>query len=192
MYNYKNIILLLLSILLFALVIGAFVFLVRDIRVRGNGITARLGTIDEITRKDQEYQLFEKIIKSNEIDRSKMSSYVVKKDGLVEFIKIIEGMANSSGVELSIKTVAESDVSLQASSSPKVILTLPLTTTGTWENTAMFLALLESMPYKTTLTKVDIKKMDLAESADLKMKNRLSKANPGWKADFDFGVLKFK
>ena len=192
MYNSKNIIFLLLSTLLFTLVVGIFVFLVRDIRIKGGGIATRLETISEITRKDQEYQLFEKIIKSTEADRNKLSSYVVKKDGLVDFIKIIEGMANSSGLEVSIKTVSESDVSLQASSSPKALLTLPLTTTGNWENTAMFLALLESMPYKTTLTKVDMKKMDLAESADPKKRNRFSKANPGWKADFEFSVLKFK
>jgi hypothetical protein len=160
--------------------------------MRGDGIATRLETINEITRKDQEYQLFEKIIKSTEADRNKLSSYVVKRDGLVDFIKIIEGMANSSGLEVSIKTVAESDVSLQASSSSKAQLTLPLTTTGNWENTAMFLALLESMPYKTTLTKVDMKKMDLVESADPKKKNRFSKANPGWKSDFEFSVLKFK
>ncbi|TAK57034.1 hypothetical protein EPO17_03070 [Patescibacteria group bacterium] len=188
----KNISLLVLSVLVFLVVLGGFIFLVGDITARGEHITSRLKMIDEITRKDQEYQLFEKIIKSTEADRAKISSYVVKKDGLVDFIKLIEGMANSSGVEVSIKTVEESEVSGQASSTPKVMLTLPLTTTGTWENTAMFLALLESMPYKTTLTKVDLRKMDLTEGADPKRKNRFSKANPGWQADFQFGVLKFK
>ena len=55
----------------------------------------------------------------------------------------------------------------------------------------MFLALLESMPYKTTLTKVDLKKMGNDEAVDPK-KRRFSKANPSWQGDFEFGVLKFK
>lgn len=181
-----------LAILLFVAVGIAFVFLVRDIRARGNAIAAQLEKISDLTKKDEEYKLFEKIIKSTEADRNKISSYVVKKDGLVDFIKLIEGMATASGVEVSIKTVEESAVASQASSSPKVSVTLPLSTTGTWENTAMFLALLESMPYKTTLTKVNTKKMDLAETADQKTRNRFSKANPGWRTEFEFAVLKFK
>lgn len=187
----KKLFLLIAVSIVFLAILAGFVFVIGHINDRSARVGSVLAGIDALTRKDQEYQLFEKITKSTEMDRAKISSYMVKKDGLVDFIKLIEGMANASGVQVVIKTVAESDVSIQASTSPKVMLTLPLNTVGTWENTAMFLALLESMPYKTTLTKVDLKKMGNDEAVDPK-KRRFSKANPSWQGDFEFGVLKFK
>ncbi len=191
MHTPKNISLLLVATLFFVVVIIGFIFAIGRINDRRGHVAVVLGDIDGLTRKAEEYQLFEKIIKTTEVDRAKIASYVVKKDGLVDFIKLIEGMATASGVEVVIKTVVESEVQGQATSSPKVMLTLPLSAVGTWENVSMFFALLESMPYKTTLTKVDLKKMAFEDASDPK-KRRFSKANPGWQGDFEFGVLKFK
>lgn len=191
MHTSKNISLFAVAFLFFVLVVIGFVFVVGHINERRDRVVTILGDIDGLTKKAEEYQLLEKIIKTTEVDRVKVASYVVKKDGLVDFIKLIEGMATASGVEVVIKTVVESEVQNQATSSPKVMLTLPLNAVGTWENISMFFALLESMPYKTTLTKVDLKKMAFEEASGSK-KRSFSKANPGWQGDFEFAVLKFK
>jgi len=191
MHTPKNISLLVVSLFFFVLVAVGFVFAVGAINDRRERVAVVLEDIDGLTKKNTEYQLLEKIIKTTEADRAKIASYVVKKDGLVDFIKLIEGMASASGVEVVIKTVVESEVPNQATSSPKVMLTLPLNAVGTWENVSMFFALLESVPYKTTLAKVDLKKMIFEEVSDSK-KRRFSKANPGWQGDFEFSVLKFK
>lgn len=193
MHTPKKLPLLFLACLMCLCAVAIFFFAVKYINQRMERVATVLTDITELTKKADEYQIFERIIKSTETERAKISSYVIKKDGLVDFIKLIENIATASGVEVMIKTVVESEVSSPASSFPKVMLTLPLTAIGTWENISMFFALLETMPYKTTLTKVDLKKLAFEEvSEGISKKRRFSKANPGWQGDFEFGVLKFK
>lgn len=193
MHTSKNIPTFLVSVLFCVFVVVACIFVVKNINDRMDRTATILGDIDGLTKKVEEYQVFERIVKTTEVDRAKISSYVIKKDGLVDFIKLIESMATASGVEVVIKTVVESEVQNQATSSPKVMLTMPLSATGTWENISMFFALLESMPYKTNLPKADVKRLASEEVSDANSKKRrFSKVNPGWQGDFEFGVLKFK
>ncbi len=192
MHNSKNTILLVSISLICILAIFVLCWAVIGIKQKVGDTASTLSDVGVLEKNDMEYQISEKNIKLTQGDRAKIASYIVSKDGVVDFIKLIESIASKSNMEISIKTVRESGTVEQATSSPKVMLSLPLSVTGTWQNIMLFLALLESLPYRITLSKVDFRRIESEEVLDTKKKSQFSKSNPGWQGDFELSVLKFK
>ncbi|GEM_PF-4427642 len=84
---------------------------------------------------------------------------VVPAEGSVPFIGMIEGLAKSANVGLTVQSVGlgnPSALAPAASASAFDALTLSLSVQGTWSAVYRFLNMLETLPYKTQISAVSL------------------------------------
>jgi Tfp pilus assembly protein PilO len=86
-----------------------------------------------------------------------LQTFFVAKDGALDFVKYIEGLAVSSGLVFSIDTVDEFADPILAPYD-KTLLKLSVRTTGTQKRIRAFLALIESLPYNIKIQRTDLRK----------------------------------
>jgi Tfp pilus assembly protein PilO len=107
-------------------------------------------------------------------DLEKLQVFFVAKDGALDFVKYIEGLAVSSGLTFSIDTVDEyADPALVPYD--KTLLKMSVRTTGTKTRIRAFLSLIESLPYNVKIQRLDLRK-----------------AGENWTMVVDVGVVKQK
>ncbi|MFM2383908.1 MAG: hypothetical protein RIQ72_480 [Candidatus Parcubacteria bacterium] len=91
-------------------------------------------------------------------DLEKLQAFFVAKDGALDFVKYIEGLAVSSGLTFSIDTVDEyADPVLTPYD--KTLLKLSVRATGTKTRIRAFLSLIESLPYNVKIQRLDLRKV---------------------------------
>lgn len=91
-------------------------------------------------------------------DLEKLQAFFVAKDGALDFVKYIEGLAVSSGLTFNIDTVDEyPDPTLVPYD--KTLLKVSVRTTGTKSRVRAFLSLIESLPYNVKIQRLDLRKV---------------------------------
>jgi len=111
-------------------------------------IAEETSRIEQQTRESLEYEQkllsLQRALEGNEAGTAVVDSFFVKSSEIVPFIETIETHARESGVTSSLKKVEEQDG----------MLTLDITTVGSWENTMNFVLKLEALPYRLVFTDV--------------------------------------
>lgn len=98
--------------------------------------------------EDERIRELAKSLAETEVERQKVSSYFVRGSEAVEFIKRIEVLGRQSSLSLALQSVSVADMDK--------VFRLEAKTAGRFEDTMYFLALLESLPYKVSLTGASI------------------------------------
>lgn len=134
-------------------VYGYLFFVITD----KNKETAALYLTSHQQSSDKEkIQGLARMLKESENDRKKLSEYFVTKTNAVAFIEQIEKIGKDVGVGLTVNSVSDA-------AKDKGSIELSFSATGSFPDMYRLIALVESMPYKVTL-----KKMDMQRAGDLK------------------------
>ncbi len=114
---------------------------------------------------------------------SELQSRVISSDGTVSFIDDLELAARSVGLSISMDKVGESD------GDAFVYLNLQMSTDGSWNQNILFLSMLQSLPYRSTINAARLYKQVSLQQIGSVSKTVLSKT---WTGSFDISVLKMK
>ncbi len=171
--NKKTKILVIVSIAFNIIAISAFVYMFYLIKEETNIVYALNGKIKNIENRVQEINSTKRLIFDTKNDVSILNSYFIYSDNVVGFIKSIETLGKEAKVSLSLNSV---DISGEDSSS----LSLQFTTQGSWDGSVYLLALLESMPVKINIGKVNLIKRPASDNK-----------KPYWYGEFSVDLLSF-
>jgi hypothetical protein len=116
--------------------------------------TAALYDISHTHASDKEKtQALARTLKETEKDRRVLSEYFVSKTSAVTFIEQIENIGKNAGVSLKVSSVSD-----EAKGSGGVQLSF--SANGPFPEMYRLIALIESMPYKVTVKRANIQKME--------------------------------
>ncbi len=106
-------------------------------------------------------------------DIDTLNSRIIPYDGTVEFIEMLETLGTMSSTTLIIDqvTVKPTDVNPETFE----MLELSFSTNGTWDATYQLLSMIETLPYKTSLSNVGLTNSELT-----------------WNGAFTLAILKYK
>ncbi|MBA3550846.1 hypothetical protein H0W32_01395 [Patescibacteria group bacterium] len=175
------------------------IFLAVFITIACSGIYGMYYIISKAGHKVAGYELQQqKLISELEADRSlkqflatsgpdieKLSSRIVSRDGTVAFLEMIEKIARDTGLIIDTESVnvAASPINIEEFET----LNLVLSTRGTWSNTYRFLSILETLPYKVTITGAEINQLEEGVLSE-----GISVSTTPWSGSFTFNVIKYK
>ncbi len=123
-----------------------------------------IGSIEEelLSRKQQEEiaQNGKRLLEVIKVEREKLNSYLVAKDGAVSFIEQIEALARHTNVDLSVEGVGALPLS---DSKTFEYLTLQADGEGSFRNVYWLLSLIEQLPHSVTINSLSLGRRTTAE-----------------------------
>ncbi len=184
---------LLVALILNILVWGIYGFVFFKIRSQNEHVSGLLGEANNDIRKDETLRTIKNSLSENKDFISHLDSYFVAKDGIVNFIEMLEDKGRESGVLLSIGSVSvEQDPKVKEDI--KEILRLKVDASGSWKDVTYFLSVLENLPYVTEVNNVSFTRNGGGSGLLFDEEKNPDENNTslGWKAYFEFTVLKLK
>jgi len=176
----KNILIFLIILNLSA--IGLYWFLSSQINKNTEMVSNSASELNIQVAKEKQLKLSRNIIDDTEADRNKLDSFFVSSDGIVSFIQEIENLADSAGLSIEIISVEVDDYVLNEKVDAVIeVLNLTLDVSGSWSGNFYFLNLLETMPHK-----INIGRLNLQARRDSKGRTT------GWESIIGIEVLKLK
>ena len=166
------------TILVIAVVTTYTVFFV-GIKNKNEDISIIVNEIDSSIEKEAKLKSVKKLIEDTENERKKLDTYFVTDNSVVDFIESIEALAKEVEIDTEVVSV---DISENDKISEALLLSLEVE--GLWSNLFYFVSLIEELPFKIGISKVDIKAV--YEDANK------TKSSGSWKGVINFNVLKSK
>jgi Tfp pilus assembly protein PilO len=121
-------------------------------------------------------------------DLDVLKTRIIESDGTVPFINSIEALAHQAGAKVNIDSV---DVHSAEEGDTFERLGLTVSTQGSWNQVYTFLAMIESLPYKVSITSVGLNQDSFTETANASS-TVTRKTTIQWKGSFQLNVLKKK
>lgn len=181
--NHRHHILIFVSVITFLVTASCFLFLYKTVIKQNDKSREALQMLsDENDRKAHEQELTT-LYKDMEAERTKISSYVVYEDKIVDFIEAVENIGNTSGNEIVLSTV--STEALPKTSGSLGYISAHVNTSGSFGSIARTLLLLENMSYSIELN--NLKLNNQLPSAELSVKGATRKSS--WNMSVDIKVL---
>lgn len=147
-----------LSILAVIFILSADVYLFWLIDKTSLNITEIGTNIDHEMKVAESNLLTRQQLNKTKSDRSKLDIYLIPHDGEVAFIEEIETLGRRVGVKVLIDGVNFEAVKNSSSTPSAVnleIIKVKLEAAGTWNEINSYLYLIENMPYRLTINRVD-------------------------------------
>lgn len=172
-------------LVLFALALYIFLFL--HIAKEGRTISALKNDISVTTEKEGKLRSVQAVLRETEDERARLDDYFIAKDGVVSFIELIEAFGGISGAVIDVSTVdvgplvSKADTTAKDTDSFAELILLSFKVNGIWQEVLHTFALLESLPYKISITSVTLRTIPVPEEEPQK-----------WQADVTLTVVKKK
>lgn len=142
--NSRHYILIILSIATIILVILSYIFMYNKTTEQARNYIDTVKKVeDENSRKQSEQDLI-KMHDETESDRSKIHSFIIQEDKVVDFIETIEKIGDNSDTKIELSAIAKDDMSIKAK----------VTATGSWSNIMTALMLIENIPLSVSLNDI--------------------------------------
>ncbi len=180
--NRHNMIVLVCVIMLNIAALGAYYFLFADIERKNERIASVTETIDSTLKKERALVSLRNIAADTDKDREKLSDHFVGKDGVADFIEMVENLAKTRSLEFNVASIGVEDIPDMKEENTHAYLKLRLQTRGTWSDTMNFYLLLENLPYAV---KFGLAEFVQESSADPKAGGKGSR----WRGEADFSVV---
>ncbi len=146
--------------------VGVYGYFIYAVETKNKETAVLYAAFHQAASDREKIQGFERVLKDTEKDRNQLSAYFITKTNEVTFIERIEKIGKSAGVALSVNSVSDKTKDSGA-------VELNFSTSGKFSDIYRLMALIESMPYKVTLKKADIRKAMVVGGAGSE-----------WKGDF--------
>jgi len=155
--------LLVFSTLAVSAILVVYIFLFLYIAAEGRETSILQNDVDFVTQKESKLRSIQSTLSETEDDRTRLDTYFVSPDGIVPFIESIEGFAGVSGATIDISSVDTDLLLIETSEKSRKaekeenlfaeLVRLNFKAHGTWSQVAHTLALLETLPYRVTITR---------------------------------------
>lgn len=142
-------------------------------------VAALSAMIGEETRRERVFQTAEKVVEQSAAARAEIERRFLREKDTVSFVERIEELGNSLMLAPEFSLIQK-----VGHSSGKKALQISLKTTGSFENTAHFLSLVEAFPYAIIFEHVFMEKEKDIESGSAEPSNL-------WKGVFIFNVASY-
>lgn len=159
--------------------IVAYVVFFIGIKNKNENISLIVNKIDSFIEKETKLKSVKKIIEDTESTRRELDTYFVTDNGIVDFIENIEALAEE--VEINAEVLS---VDINDNNKISETLLLSLEVEGLWSSLFYFISLIEELPFKIDVSKVDIEAVYTNTNK--------SKTSGSWKGTLNFSVLKLK
>lgn len=137
--------------------IAFFVFIAETNR----STSALANDVDLITQKESKLRSIQSTIKDTAADREHLSSFLVPAEGIVPFIEAIEAFGVMTGAAIDVESVSvgaiDPSTAADADEALAELVRLSFTADGTWQEVVHTLALVETLPYRVTLTRATLR-----------------------------------
>ncbi len=133
--------------------LGAYGYLFFAAESKNKETAALYGASNERNSSKEKIQGLLRALEDTEKEREKLSEYFAAKTSAVAFIEQIEKLGKNAGVDLSVSSVSDGAKGGGA-------IELAFSATGSFSDMYRLIALIESIPYKVMLKKVDIQRMN--------------------------------
>lgn len=171
MDNKKTKKIIILAVLINALVLAVWLFLAYSVFKEGDQLKQISSEISTINTKKENLQNLTSIMKNTEIDRGLINSYFVDSSSKADFIARLEQMAKDSGVALEVSG-AQEDLSLK----------FDLNLTGSFASIYQYLLLVENLPYRIDVEKINFQFSPLKEAG----------GSGRWVADLVINIISYR
>ncbi len=120
---------------------------------------ADIGTkIDTELRRSENSMAVKSLMEKTKTERAQLENNLIPHDGEVEFIELLESFGGQIGARTSIDGVSFEAVKI-SSTTPMIgdleIIKVRLQVTGDWSQINSYLYLVENLPYRTTIDRLD-------------------------------------
>lgn len=110
-------------------------------------------------------------------EQNNLDSYFVLSSQIVKFLEIIEGLEKNTGADIEVKSIEEVD---DMNSKLLNHLDLNVIATGDWKSMYHFFILLENMPFKTEINRIQFNKTEIRNEEEV---------TQSWRGSFNFSVV---
>lgn len=163
---------LILTILLSLGACTLFGFLFWQIKSANERTSGLLNDIDLRSKEENTFKSIKSLVQEVAPLHTKLDTYFIQKEGVADFIGLLESEGSGVGVSVTIVSVEKADV---PDSTELEAVRVTLNAVGPWEDAVRYLGILESLPYQ----------IDISQSV-------LSRAPEGWHLGVSLSVLKEK
>jgi len=181
-HNIKRLFVIMSISTLIVFLVYSFFFL--HIRAKNRTLSVFINEVDLILQKETRLRSIQTLIKDIKLDMVQLDTYFVRQDA-VDFIETIEELAAFSGTELEITSVSIDDIK-DTESTVGELLRLNLEAAGVWQDIFHLLTLIESLPFKVTVTQANLEHVFTRQQED--EETPLS----SWKGSFGVTAVKLK
>lgn len=113
--------------------------------------------------KRSEITALERLYAETQLDRVALRTFVIEKDGVADFLELIEGIARRHGLEPTTRSLAVEEVphfpEFEA-------LALTLEVGGAYEHIVTMLPIIEALPYQAEIRSVSLERSGTSETGD--------------------------
>lgn len=148
----------------FILLVVIDVALYLNFKNKENNISLVLAKTDFENRRQSHMSQIKLIVDETKTDREKIDNYIVPADGAVSYVEMIERKSLENDVKIDIGSAEISPIkasriyastTAEIASSTRLIKT-KINITGTWSKVLNFLVVLENLPYRLVIEKIDL------------------------------------
>jgi len=170
------------------IVVSAYSYILIKIGQKNRHIAELSRTVETLVNQKANLKLAEETVSETALLREQIDRYFIPEDGVVQFLNSLQSLGADNNLELKIISVAID----QATLSPDIFESVNVNVEifGTWSNVRRFTALIELMPLKIYLNRIDLEKVT-DETSSGGSKND-SAPFYQWRGVLDLRVFKLK
>ena len=159
------------SLILITVTVSVFSLMIFRVIKQGERLTDNIATIEAERAQESSYFMLRKIAEESKEDREKLHGYFLAREGnSIDFLNTVESLAQQSGVVLETENL--DTVTKKADNSEWIEVAFSFSTTK--EKIIDFLQLLETLPYVSTVTDVNLSARTATDwSAEVTMQVRI-------------------
>lgn len=163
--------------------VGTYWIFSRKIAENNNQLLSLAEELNIQLNREKQLKSLKSIVAETEEDRKRLNSFFVSKEGIVSFISQIESIADLSGGSIEIDSVGVGPFEEEGAPKSEIleILSMNITSLGSWSDNFYFLNLLETMPFKVSIKRFSLEK-EISKT----------ESNDNWEGFFEIEIFKKK
>lgn len=171
------------------LLVTVYSYLFVTVRQKNQRLAALTSAVETFNEEKANLKSVKETFSQTASLREQLDGHFIPKDGVVEFLDSIESLGAENNLAPQVLSVS---VGPAAPLSPDIFEAVNATVEvgGTWSDVYRFAALVELLPFKVNLGRVDLEKVSGETAAGASKKPSL--LAPHWKGTLDIAVLKLK
>jgi len=139
------------AIILFVFSLALLVGMFYVISVAENDLILKQTEIANVRVHEQELNSLVRLVDESNLEREKLSSYLLQEEDVIDFLSLIESLAKDQGVSLDISGLNVTELNADFEQ-----LSLAVDVKGSRDSVLRILTILETLPYQTLVSSVDI------------------------------------
>jgi len=170
------------------ILVSAYSYIFIKVGQKNQNIAELTSAIEALTAEKENIKSIKETISETAPLRQQIDGYFIAKDGVVQFLNSIQSLG--AGNQLGLKVLSVSVGPAPITPDIFELVNVGVEVSGSWSDVYRFAALVELLPFKVYLGRVDLEKVSsgalVADSKSAKL------PVPPWKGTLDMGILKLK